>query len=79
MFPAASVARTVKVWLPSNAEPKVVGLVQAANAPLSSLHSKPSGTASLALKAKVGVGSLEGLSGLVPSVTAGATVSIVHV
>ena len=57
----------------------MAGLVQAAKAPLSSLHSKPSGIASLALKAKVGVASLEGLGGLVPSVTVGATVSIVQV
>ena len=53
--------------------------MQAANVPLSSLHSKPPGVASLALNAKVGVGSLEGLGGLVPSVTVGATVSIVQV
>ena len=79
MFPAVSVARTVKVWLPSGVGPRVVGLVQAANVPLSSLHSKPPGVASLALNAKVGVASLEGLGGLVPSVTVGATVSIVQV
>ena len=77
MFPAASVALTVKVWLPSAVEPRVVGLVQGAKAPASSWHWKV--LASPAEKPKVGVASLEGLGGLVPSVTVGATVSIVQV
>ena len=76
MFPAVSVARTVKVWLPSGVGPRVVGLVQAANVPLSSLHSKPVGVASLALNAKVGVASFDELGGLVPRVIVGTTVSI---
>ena len=55
----------------------MVGLVQGAKAPASSWHWKV--LASPAEKLKLGVGSLEGLGGLVPSVTVGATVSIVHV
>ena len=55
----------------------MVGLVQGAKAPPSSWHWKV--LASLAEKLKVGVESLEGLGGFVPSVTVGATVSIVQV
>ena len=39
-LPAASVARTATVWLPSASAPNVVGEVQPLNAPLSTAHSK---------------------------------------
>ena len=54
----------------------MVGLVQGAKAPASSWHWNV--LASPAEKLKVGVGSFDGLGGLVPSVTVGATVSIVQ-
>src|SRR5437899_10420441 len=40
MFPAGSIARTWKVWLPAASALYLFGLVHAANAPPSSLHSK---------------------------------------
>jgi hypothetical protein len=55
----------------------VVGLVQGAKEPASSWHWKV--LVSPAEKLKLGVGSLEGLGGFVPSVTVGASVSIVQV
>ena len=55
----------------------MVGLVQGAKAPASSWHWNV--LVSPAEKLKVGVGSFDGLGGLVPRVTVGATVSIVQV
>ena len=79
MFPAVSFAFTVKVCDPSVVVGSVIGLVQAANAPASSLHWKPPEIVSLALKAKSGVLSLVGSTGFVPKVIVGASVSIVQV
>ena len=79
MFPAVSFAFTVKVCDPSVVAASAVGLVQAANAPPSSLHWKPPEIVSLALKAKSGVLSLVGSVGFVPKVIVGASVSIVQV
>jgi len=79
VFPAASFALTVKVCDPSAVAGSVFGLVQAAKAPASSLHWKPPGVVSLALKAKSGVLSLLGFAGLVPRVICGGAVSIVQV
>ena len=78
-MPAESAPFTVKVCDPSGVVPNVFGLVQAAKAPASSLHWKPPGVASSALKVKVGVASLEGFGGVAANVIVGGSVSIVQV
>ena len=69
----------MKVCDPSAVVPNVFGLVQAAKAPASSLHWKPAGIGSSAVKAKVGVESLEKFGGVWVSVIVGGSVSIVQV
>src|SRR5260370_785454 len=79
VLPAASVARTSKVWLPSlSAGESVSGLEQAVQLPLSIRHSKAE-PLSDELKVKVGVVLLEGLEGLESMVVLGAVRSIVQV
>ena len=73
-----SVARTLKVWLPSGVAPKVRGLVQGANALASSWHSKVLGLL-FDVNVKVGVAWFEGFEGPAVIVTTGLTVSTVHV
>ena len=64
---------------PVGGRTKVFGLVQGAKAPASSLHWKPPGIGSSAVKAKVGVESLEKFDGVWVSVIVGGSVSIVQV
>ena len=78
VLPAGSVARTSKLWLPSESAPVVCGLVQDAQLPPSTRHSKLE-PGSLALNVKVGVVSLDGLAGPESSVVVGAVTSIVQV
>src|SRR3954454_22387110 len=73
VLPAASVARTSNVWLPSASEAVVCGLVQALQLPASTRHWKVAG--SLELNVNVGVGSFEGSAGPVASVVSGAVLS----
>ena len=79
MFPAVSVARTWKVWLPALSAGEIVsGLEQEVQLPLSTRHSKVE-PVSFELKVKVGVGSFDGSAGLEPMVVFGAVRSIVQV
>jgi hypothetical protein len=73
-----SVARTLKVWLPSGVAPKVSGLVQGANALVSSWHWKVLGLL-FDVNVKVGLTWFEGFGGPVVIVTTGLTVSTVQV
>src|SRR5829696_5842909 len=73
-----SVARTSKVWLPPLSVLRVSGLEQELQLPPSMLHSKVE-PPSLALKAKVGVVSLDGSAGLESMVVLGAVRSTVQV
>src|SRR6266511_4117797 len=74
-----SVARTSKVWLPSvRAGEMVWGLVQEAQLPLSTRHSKLE-LGSLELKLKLGVALPEGLDGLASIVVSGAVRSTAQV
>jgi hypothetical protein len=73
-----SVARTLKVWLPSGVAPRVSGLEQEANAPVSSWHWKVLGFL-FDVKVKVGLTWFEGLGGPAVIVTTGFTVSTVQV
>ena len=73
-----SVARTLKVWLPSGVAPKVSGLVQGANAPVSSWHWKLLGLL-FDVNVKVGLTWFEGSGGPAVIVTTGLTVSTVQV
>ena len=66
MFPAASMVRTWKVWLPSLKPGYDCGLVQAVNEPLSSLHWKPATPEpplSFPVKLKLALALLVGLVG----------------
>src|SRR4051812_17607107 len=77
-LPAASTARTSKVWLPSVSAELVWGLVQALQLPPSILHSNvapPSGE----LKANVGVASLSSAGGSESRLVSGAVRSIAQV
>src|SRR6266513_369974 len=78
VFPAGSVARTSRVWLPSPSAPVVSGLVQELQLPPSIRHSNVE-PGSLALNANAGVVSFEGLGGPPSIVVFGAVRSIVHV
>src|SRR5947207_1256593 len=78
VLPAASVARTSKVWLPSASAAVVCGLVQAIQLPASTRHAKVE-LGSLELKANVGVASLSSAGGAEPIVVFGAVRSTVHV
>src|SRR3954469_24910904 len=78
VFPAGSVARTSKVWLPSASAAGGCGPGHDDHAPPSTRHSKVE-PGSLALNAKLGVVLLEGLGGLVSIVVCGAVTSTVHV
>ncbi|HEX9379918.1 MAG TPA: hypothetical protein VF891_00340 [Gaiellaceae bacterium] len=79
VLPAWSVARTSKVWLPSvRAGEMVWGLVQEAQLPLSTRHSKLE-LGSLELKLKLGVAFPEGLDGLASIVVSGAVRSTAQV
>jgi hypothetical protein len=73
-----SVARTLKVWLPSGVAPKVSGLVQGASAPVSSWHWKVLGLL-FDVNVKVGLTWFEGSGGPAVIVTTGLTVSTVQV
>src|SRR4051794_31823749 len=73
LFPAASVARTSKVWLPSASAAVVCGLVQALQLPPSTRHWKVDD--SLALNVNVGVASFEGSAGPESSDVFGAVLS----
>ena len=78
-MPAASVARTSKVWLPAvNAGEIDSGLVQEFQLPLSMRHSKVE-PPSEELNAKVGVVFPDGLEGLESMVVFGAVRSTVQV
>ena len=78
-MPAASVASTVKVWLPSACPVYAAGLVQAANPPESSLHWKLT-PPSVSVNWKAGLESLEGFEGCTVIVGAGGgVVSTDHV
>src|SRR5689334_14203432 len=78
VLPAASVARTSKVWLPSFSEDVVCGLVQGLQVPPSTRHSNVD-PPSLGCKVKVGVSALSmaGVAALIA--VSGAVRSIVHV
>ena len=79
MLPAASVARTSKVWLPALSAGEIVsGLEQPLQPPPSMRHSKVE-PASLELKVKLGVVLLDGSAGVVPMVVFGAVRSTVQV
>ena len=79
MFPAASVARTWKVWLPAVSAGEIVsGLVQEFQLPLSMRHSKLE-PVSEELKLKPGVVLLDGPAGLESMVVFGAVRSTVQV
>src|ERR671927_137908 len=67
-----------KVWLPSASAAVVCGLVQLLQLPPSTRHSKLE-PGSLALKAKLGVVSFDGLAGPESSVVFGAVRSTAHV
>src|SRR5512133_677659 len=71
VLPAASVARTSKVWSLSVSPATVCGLVQAANDPPSMLHSNVE-PGSLASNVKDGTARLDGSEGLVRIVVLGA-------
>ena len=73
-----SVARTLKMWLPSGVGPRARGLVQGANALLSSWHSKVLGLL-FDVNVKVGLPWFERLEGAAVIVTTGLTVSTVQV
>ena len=75
VLPAASVARTATECAPSLSVPVVHGLVQSAHAPESTRHSKTE-LASVAVKAKVGVLSLDVPVGPDVIVVSGAVVSV---
>ena len=77
-LPAASLARTLKLWLPSARLLVLWGEAQAVKAAASSEHSNivPS---SLLLKVNVALLLRDGLYGLPVSVVSGATVSTVQV
>ena len=66
MLPAASVARTSRVWLPALREARLWGLEQEVQLPLSIRHSKVE-PVSEELKARLGVVSFDGSAGWVPS------------
>ena len=79
MLPAASVARTSKVWLPAvSAGETVSELVQDVQLPPSTRHSKLE-PPSVELNVKLGVVSLDGSAGLEPMVVFGAVRSTVQV
>ena len=79
MLPAASVARTWKVWLPAVSAGEIdSGLVQDVQLPPSTWHSKLE-PGSLELKLKLGVVLLDGSDGLELIVVFGAVRSTVHV
>jgi hypothetical protein len=75
VLPAASVARTSKVWLPAPSAASVSGLEHDVQLPPSMRHSKLE-PGSEELKEKVGVVSLVGSAGVEPIVVAGGVVSI---
>ena len=78
-MPAASVARTSKVWLPAtSAGDTVSGLAHGVQLPPSTRHSKVE-PLSLELKEKLGVVSSEGSAGLASIVVFGAVRSTVQV
>ena len=76
-FPAASIARTWKVWLPMASPEYVVGLVHGVNTPVSSLHSNVE-FASDEVKVKVAVLGLLLPEGPPVIVVLGADVSTVQ-
>jgi hypothetical protein len=75
VFPAWSVARTSKVWLPSASDGSVCGLVQDAQLPPSTRHANVE-PASLELKLNVGVSSLDGSGGFESIVVCGGVLSM---
>jgi len=77
MFPAASIARTWNVCMPSFKGAEVQGLVQGANAPPSRLHSKVL-PGSVEVKEKVATGLFVSFGGPDVMVVLGAFVSIVQ-
>ena len=79
VLPAASVARTSKVWLPAVSAGEIVsGLVQAVQLPPSTRHSKVE-PPSEELNVKLGVVLLDGSAGLESMVVFGAVRSTVQV
>ena len=78
VFPAGSLARTWKVWDPLGKAVYVLGLVHAAKAAVSSLHSKVE-PASVAVNVNVAVFGLLLPLGPPVIVVSGAVVSMVHV
>ena len=79
MLPAASVARTSKVWLPAPRAGEIVsGLVHGVQLPPSRRHSKVE-PPSLELKVKLGVVLFDGSFGLESIVVFGAARSTVQV
>ena len=78
-MPAASVARTWKVWLPAVSAGEIdSGLVQDVQLPLSIWHSKLE-PVSEELKLKLGVVSFDGSAGLESMLVFGALTSTVQV
>jgi hypothetical protein len=77
VLPVASIALTSKVWEPSSSGPNVSPLVQAANGAPSTEHSKVA-VLSGDENVNVGVGSLDGLVGVVSITVSGARVSTLH-
>jgi hypothetical protein len=78
VFPAASVARTSKVWSPSASPARLSGLVQALQEPPSSRHSNVE-PPSLEEKEKLAPVAFVGSPGWAVIVVSGAAVSIVQV
>jgi hypothetical protein len=78
VLPAASVARTAKVWVPSGRAVYCCGLVQAVKAASSRAHSKLE-PASLELKLKLALVLLLSSGGPESMLVSGAVVSTVHV
>jgi len=78
VFPAMSVARTSKVWLPAPSALVAWGLVQGFQLPPSTRHSKVE-PGSLPLKANDGVGLFDVFAGPLSIVVFGAVMSIVQV
>src|SRR5213080_3254380 len=74
LFPAASVARTSKVWLPSASAAVVCGLVQGLQLPPSTRHANVE-PVSVELNANVGVELFDGFAGPESTAVSGGVLS----
>src|SRR5712691_10973066 len=76
VLPARSIARTSKVWEPSESASRTWVLVQAEKSPPSTLHSNAE-LVSVEAKSKLGVGAFDGSPGRVPIEVSGGVRSTV--